>query len=126
FPELVPTEPDHPNTAPMNRVRDALRDWRKPTLVIWGADDAVLPPHYAHGFVELIPGARGPVLIEGAAHFLQEDRPDELAEAMREFLADCGSHKGKALPTVNVRPCNSHLPSATSASARSFSPPPLR
>jgi haloalkane dehalogenase len=87
FPELVPTEPEHPNAAPMNRVRDALRDWRKPTLVIWGAEDRVLPAHYAQGFVELIPGARGPVLIEGASHFLQEDRPDEVAEAIREFLA---------------------------------------
>jgi haloalkane dehalogenase len=87
FPELVPTEPDHPNTAPMNRVRDALRDWRKPTLVVWGAEDTVLPQQYAQGFVELIPGARGPVLIEGAGHFLQEDRPDEVAEAIRDFLA---------------------------------------
>jgi haloalkane dehalogenase len=87
FPELVPTEPDHPNTAPMNLVRDALRDWRKPTLVIWGAEDTVLPPQYAQAFVELIPGARGPVLIEGAGHFLQEDRPDEVAEAIRDFLA---------------------------------------
>ena len=87
FPELVPTEPDHPNTAPMNLVRDALRDWRKPTLVIWGAEDTVLPPQYAQGFVDLIPGARGPLLIEGAGHFLQEDRPDEVAEAIRDFLA---------------------------------------
>jgi haloalkane dehalogenase len=87
FPELVPTEPDHPNTAPMNRVRDALRDWQKPTLVVWGAEDAVLPPQYAQGFVELIPGAQGPVLIEGASHFLQEDKPDEVAKAIRDFIA---------------------------------------
>ena len=87
FPELVPTEPDHPNTAPMNRVRDALRDWQKPALVIWGAEDTVFPPQYAQGFVELIPGARGPVLIEGASHFLQEDRPDEVAGGIRDFLA---------------------------------------
>jgi haloalkane dehalogenase len=86
FPELVPTEPDHVNTAPMNRVRDALRDWQKPALVVWGADDGVLPPHFAQGFVDLIPGAEGPVLIEGASHFLQEDRPDEVAAAIREFI----------------------------------------
>src|SRR5436190_2225482 len=56
FPELVPTEPDHPNAAPMNRVKDALRGWRKPTLVVWGVEDAVLPVAIAHGFAELIPG----------------------------------------------------------------------
>jgi haloalkane dehalogenase len=86
FPELVPTEPDHPNTGPMNRVRDALRDWHKPALVVWGAEDAVLPVAYAERFVELIPGAQGPVLVAGAAHFLQEDRPDEVAAAIRGLI----------------------------------------
>jgi haloalkane dehalogenase len=87
FPELVPAEPEHPNTEPMNRVLAALREWRKPTLVVWGAEDAVLPARIAERFVELIPGARGPVLIEGAAHFLQEDKPAELAAAIRDFIA---------------------------------------
>jgi haloalkane dehalogenase len=86
FPELVPTEPEHANTAPMNRVRDALRDWRKPALVVWGADDRVLPTGIAQAIVDLIPGAQGPVLLEGASHFLQEDRPDDVAAAIREFL----------------------------------------
>jgi haloalkane dehalogenase len=86
FPELVPTDLEHPNAAPLNRVRDALRGWRKPALVVWGADDAVLPPRVAERFVELIPGSRGPVLLEGASHFLQEDRPDELADAILGFL----------------------------------------
>jgi haloalkane dehalogenase len=87
FPELVPTEPEHPNTTPMNRVAEALSSWRKPALVVWGADDRVLPASVAQRFVEAIPGAQGPVLIEGASHFLQEDRPDEVAEAIRGFLA---------------------------------------
>jgi len=87
FPELVPAEPDHPNTAPMNRVRDALRSWTKPALVVWGAADPVLPAALAHAFVELIPGAEGPVLIAGAGHFLQEDAPDELAAAILPFVA---------------------------------------
>jgi haloalkane dehalogenase len=86
FPELVPTEPEHPNTQPMNRVRDALRGWTKPALVVWGAEDRVLPVELAEAFVRLIPGAEGPVLIEGASHFLQEDRPDEVAAAIAAFL----------------------------------------
>jgi haloalkane dehalogenase len=86
FPEHVPTEPDHPNAAAMLRVRDALRDWRKPASVIWGAEDGVLPPAVAERFVELIPGASGPVLLEGAGHFLQEDRPAELSAAILDFL----------------------------------------
>ena len=70
----------------MNRVRDALGTWRKPALVVWGAADTVLPVGIAHGFVELLPAARGPILLEGASHFLQEDKPDEVAESIREFL----------------------------------------
>ncbi len=86
FPELVPTEPEHPSTAPMNRVRDALAHWQKPALVVWGNDDSVLLPRIAEHFVELIPGARTPAtLIDGASHFLQEDRPDEVAAAIAGF-----------------------------------------
>jgi haloalkane dehalogenase len=86
FPELVPTEPDHPNAAPMIRVRDALRAWDKPTRVVWGADDPVLPVEMAHTIASLIPGAGEPLLIEGASHFLQEDRPEEVAAAIRELI----------------------------------------
>ncbi|HEY2072422.1 MAG TPA: alpha/beta fold hydrolase [Gaiellaceae bacterium] len=86
FPELVPAEPDHPNTEPMNRVRESLRSWTKPTLVVWGSEDAALPAALAHVFSELIPGAGEPVVLEGAGHFLQEDRPDELAAAILGFL----------------------------------------
>jgi len=86
FPDLVPAEPDHPNTAPMNRVREALRGWQKPTLVAWGAEDTVLPPAIAQAFVDLIPGAQGPLLIAGAGHFLQEDRPQEVAAAIARLI----------------------------------------
>lgn len=86
FPELVPAEPDHPNAAPMNRVRDALGSWQKRTLIVWGADDRALPPSLAFAFAELIPAAGEPVVIAGAGHFLQEDAPDEVVRAMLQFL----------------------------------------
>lgn len=86
FPELVPAEPGHPNAAPMNRVRDALRSWTKPTLIVWGAEDRALPPELAFAFAELIPSARDPVVIEGAGHFLQEDAPAVVAAAIVRFL----------------------------------------
>jgi haloalkane dehalogenase len=86
FVELVPAEADHPNAAPMNAVRDALRSWHKPALVVWGGEDRVLPPSLAQMFADLIPGAAEPVVIDGAGHFLQEDRPRELAAAILGFL----------------------------------------
>jgi haloalkane dehalogenase len=86
FPDLVPTEPDHPTAAAMNRVRDALRSWERPAHVIWGAADAVLPPRVGERFLELIPGAAGIELIEGASHFLQEDAPAEVGDAILRAL----------------------------------------
>jgi haloalkane dehalogenase len=62
-----------------------LQVWTKPALVVWGAEDAVLPARVAERFVELLPNAQGPLLLEGASHFLQEDRPDELTAAILEF-----------------------------------------
>ena len=87
FPELVPAEPDHPNTSPMNRVRDALREWTKPALVVWGAEDRALPVEHAYAFAQLVPGAGEPVVLAGAGHFLQEDEPDALAAAILGFLS---------------------------------------
>jgi haloalkane dehalogenase len=89
FPELVPTEPGHPSAAALDRVRNALARWDTPAHVVWGADDAVLPPAVAERFVSLIPGATGPELIAGAGHFLQEDAPDEVSAAIiRAVSAD--------------------------------------
>jgi haloalkane dehalogenase len=87
FPELVPAEPEHPNTAPLNKVLESLRSWTKPTAVIWGMDDRVLPRSLAERIAALIPGAERVVPIEGASHFLQEDKPAEVAAAIRELLA---------------------------------------
>ena len=47
----------------------------------------LLPPRVADFFVSLLPNAEGPILIDGASHFLQEDRPDEVAAAINAFLA---------------------------------------
>ena len=86
FPELVPTEDDHPSTAAMIRVRDALRSWEKPALVVWGADDAVLPPRVGERFLELLPGAPRLELVENASHFLQEAAPEAVAAHVAGFL----------------------------------------
>jgi haloalkane dehalogenase len=87
FPELVPAEPDHPNTEPMNRVAEALRGWTKPTVLIWGAADRVLPLEVAHALAAAIPGAVGVRAIAGASHFVQEDEPEAVAAGIRELLA---------------------------------------
>ena len=86
FPELVPTEPDHPSAAAMLEVRDALARWEKPTLVLFSDSDRVFSPEHAERMAEHIPGALPAEIIAGAGHFLQEDKGEEIAERIVRFL----------------------------------------
>ncbi len=87
FPLLVPTEPDAPGAAAMGAVGDALRSWEKPVLVAFSDSDPVFPsPKSGQVFCDSIPGAGEQVVIEGAAHFLQEDRGERIAEVMLEWF----------------------------------------
>jgi haloalkane dehalogenase len=83
FPLLVPLTPDEPGAAEMLAVKDALATWDKPTLVAFSDGDPVFPyPKAGEQFTDLIPSAGEQVRIEGAAHFLQEDRGPEIVDAM--------------------------------------------
>ncbi len=61
----------------------ALAQWSKPALVAFSDQDPIFPyPKSGDLFAELIPGATAQVKIEGAAHFLQEDKPSEIVAAI--------------------------------------------
>jgi haloalkane dehalogenase len=87
FPELVPTEPGHPSAAAMLAVRDALRSWEKPALVLFSDSDPIFSPRVGERFAELIPGALPPETVSGAGHFLQEDAGERVGERIARFLA---------------------------------------
>jgi haloalkane dehalogenase len=83
FPLIVPLSADEPGAAEMVAVKEALGRWDKPALVAFSDADPVFPyPIAGEQFTRLIPTAGEQVRIEGAAHFLQEDRGPEIAEAM--------------------------------------------
>jgi haloalkane dehalogenase len=86
FPLLVPLKQDDAGVAEMNAVREQLATWRKPTLVCFSDSDPIFPPKAGQRFVDLIPGAHELRVIEGGAHFLQEDRGEEIAAAIVGFL----------------------------------------
>ena len=86
FPEHVPTEPEHPNTAPMMAVREALKGWEKPALVLFGDSDPIFRPEVAESISRLIPGALPAETIANAGHFVQEDAGEEVAERIVRFL----------------------------------------
>jgi haloalkane dehalogenase len=86
FPLLVPQTPDAPGAAAGQRVLEALRTDRRPTLMLWGDSDPVLPPSVGERFASSI-GRPPPRLIEGAGHFLQEDCGPLLGGLIAEWLA---------------------------------------
>ena len=87
FPLLVPISDDQPGAAEMRAVSDELSRWQKPALVAFSDSDPVFPyPRAGEVLCELIPGADRQVRIEGAAHFLQEDRGERIAEEILRFI----------------------------------------
>jgi haloalkane dehalogenase len=88
FPEHVPTEPDHPNAPALTRVRDAMAQWEKPALVLFGDSDPIFPPAAAERMAELIPGAGPAELVADAGHMVQEDAGEEVGERIARFLRE--------------------------------------
>jgi pimeloyl-ACP methyl ester carboxylesterase len=56
-----------------------------PTLVLWGAADAIIAPAYAQDFAARIAGAQVATIAD-AGHLPQIERPHETARLVREFL----------------------------------------
>jgi haloalkane dehalogenase len=89
FPLLVPLDADQPGAAEMGAVMDELSRWDKPALVAFSDSDPVFPfPRAGERFTDTIPTAGEQIRIEGAAHFLQEDRGEVIAEHVLRFLAE--------------------------------------
>jgi haloalkane dehalogenase len=88
FPALVPISPEDPAAAPNRKAWEALRRWHKPFLTAFSDADPIT--HGADRFLQdAIPGAKGQphTTITGAGHFLQEDKGEELARVVVDFIA---------------------------------------
>ncbi len=88
FPELVPTEIDHPSAAKMLEVRAALEEWQRPALVLFSDSDPIFSTVAAERMASRIPGAGPAEIIADAGHFLQEEKGEEIADRIVRFLAE--------------------------------------
>ncbi len=71
----------------MLEATEQLRAFDRPALVIWAAEDRVMPPEHGRRLAELLPNARL-IEIPDSYTLIPEDQPGELARALRDFLAD--------------------------------------
>jgi pimeloyl-ACP methyl ester carboxylesterase len=58
---------------------------KAPTLVVWGAEDRLIPPPIADEFVRLIPGSRK-VVLPGLGHVPHEEDPAASLAPVKPFL----------------------------------------
>ena len=56
-----------------------------PTLLLWGDSDGMVPLDYGKEFQRLLPNSTLKV-IDRAGHSPQEERPEEVLDAVRAFL----------------------------------------
>jgi pimeloyl-ACP methyl ester carboxylesterase len=86
---------------PLNYYRNIDRNWellapwagaviRQPALFIAGKEDHVIRgPTGEKQLKELpstVPGLKGIVLLDGAGHYIQQERPNEVTTALLDFL----------------------------------------
>jgi pimeloyl-ACP methyl ester carboxylesterase len=82
--EIPLTERDR--SAPlMASIHERLTDLTVPVLLVWGMRDPVFQPVFLEQWRELFPEA-ATVELDDASHFLVEDSPDEVTEAIEGFL----------------------------------------
>ena len=89
FPLLVPTSPDDPASVPNRKAWEVLARWEKPFLTAFSDSDPITRGS-DRAFQKVIPGTKGQphTTIVGAGHFLQEDKGEELARVVVDFIAD--------------------------------------
>lgn len=87
FPRLVPITPEHGSVAENIAAWKVLEQFNKPFLTAFSDSDPVTKGG-EHVFQSRVPGAKGQphVTIKDAAHFLQEDAPEELVRVIDAFI----------------------------------------
>ncbi|MGB6229057.1 MAG: haloalkane dehalogenase [Litorimonas sp.] len=88
FPSLVPTSPDQDGAADNREAWDVLSAWDKPFVTCFSDQDPVTKGG-DQVFQKKVPGTKGRPhrIIEAGGHFLQEDKPGELAELVIEVAS---------------------------------------
>jgi haloalkane dehalogenase len=85
FPLMIPQAPDAPGAAEGRAVLEALAADERPMLLLWAADDPVLPPATGERLAARL-GRPAPEPVPDAGHFLQEDAGRAIGERIAAWL----------------------------------------
>jgi cis-3-alkyl-4-acyloxetan-2-one decarboxylase len=81
---MAPNSTEHPSIAPMRRCQEVMERFRGPVEIVWGDRDPVIGRAFKRVH-SLFPTAR--VTRTQAGHFLQEEVPELIADAVRRVTA---------------------------------------
>jgi pimeloyl-ACP methyl ester carboxylesterase len=85
-------------TPPRNVLLDSserLREFDRPALVVWAAEDRFMPREHGPRLAALLPDARL-AEVAGSSTLVPEDQPERLAELLTGFLAETGARPATA------------------------------
>jgi pimeloyl-ACP methyl ester carboxylesterase len=66
-----------------------LKEITAPTLILWGADDAIMPVDHGRRMAAAIPNAKL-ITYDGVGHIAQEEASEKTISDLRAFLASFG------------------------------------
>jgi haloalkane dehalogenase len=67
-------------------VREQLRTFDRPALVLFSDSDPIFSRRAAEAMAAVLPGAELDPPLEGAGHFLQEDRGEQLGRRIAAWI----------------------------------------
>jgi haloalkane dehalogenase len=87
FPMLVPTKANQEGVDRMKKARQVLSEWQKPALVMFSDKDKMFSG-LEKFFYKLIPSSseQKKIIIKNAGHFLQEEKGEEIATYIDQFI----------------------------------------
>ncbi len=87
FPTLVPIDPSNPARPANERAWELFKAWQKPFITLFSTRDPVTKGGQV-AWQHKVPGAAGQnhTQIRGAGHFIQEDKGEEVARALMQFI----------------------------------------
>ena len=74
---------------------ERLREFDRPALIVWAAEDRFMPREHGSRLAALLPDTRLVELTE-CATLVPEDQPERLAELLTEFVVGTGAHRHRS------------------------------
>ncbi len=71
----------------LDAIEPLLKEFRVPTLLVWGTGDPNFGPEWAYRFRDAVPGVTEVVEVPGAKLFFPDERPEDLVPHLRRHWA---------------------------------------